>query len=76
MSESQWLSHLGRLLVIGGVLLVVVGLLLYFSDRIPWLGRLPGDLSFKSGRTRIYIPIATSILLSIILTIILNLFRR
>jgi hypothetical protein len=76
MPESQWLSQLGRLLIISGVVLVAVGLLLYFSDRIPWLGRLPGDLSFKSGKIRIYIPIATSILLSIILTIILNLFRR
>lgn len=76
MPESQWLSQLGRLLIIGGVVLVAVGLLLYFSDRIPWLGRLPGDLTFKSGKTRVYIPIATSILLSILLTIILNLFRR
>lgn len=76
MPESQWLSQLARVLIIGGVVLLVVGLLLYFSDRVPWLGRLPGDLSLKSGKTRIYIPIATSIILSIIFTIILNLFRR
>ncbi len=76
MPESQWLSQMGRLLIIGGIILLAAGLLLHFSDRIPWLGRLPGDLSLKSGKTRIYIPIATSIILSIILTIILNLFRR
>ncbi|UCD63237.1 MAG: DUF2905 domain-containing protein [Candidatus Zixiibacteriota bacterium] len=70
------LAQAGKLLIIFGFLIVVVGILLLFADRIPFLGKLPGDLSFKSGNVRIYIPIVTCIILSIILTIIVNLFGR
>jgi hypothetical protein len=59
-----------------GVLLVVAGAVLLFADRIPWIGRLPGDLVVHKGRWTIVLPIATSILLSILLTIILNIFFR
>jgi len=67
---------LGKALVIGGAVLIVVGLLLMFWQRLPWLGKLPGDFSFTSGGIRIYLPLATSILLSLLLTILFNIFRR
>ncbi len=65
----------GRFLIIAGAVIVVVGMLFMVADKIP-IGRLPGDLHFGSGRYRIYIPVATSVLLSIVITIILNFFSK
>jgi hypothetical protein len=70
----NWIDT-GRFLVIAGAVVIVVGLLFMVADKIP-IGRLPGDLHFGSGRLKIYIPVATSILLSAIITIILNFFGR
>jgi len=63
----------GRALIAIGLLLVGIGLLVEFA---PWLriGRLPGDVSFGSGNVRFYFPIATSLLLSAVLTLLLWLF--
>jgi hypothetical protein len=70
------MAEIGRtLLVLGGVL-VVVGLLLTFGARIPGLGRLPGDIVYRRGNFTFYFPLVTSLLLSLLLTAILALFRR
>ena len=68
-------ADVGRFLIIAGAVVVVVGMIFMVADKIP-IGRLPGDLHFGSGRFRIYIPVATSILLSVAITIILNFFSR
>lgn len=70
------MADLARLLILFGVVVVLLGVLLLFVPRIPYIGRLPGDFLFRSGGTTIYVPIATSILLSIVLTVLLNLFFR
>lgn len=70
------MPQIGKVVVVFGVVIVVIGLVLLFADRIPFLGKLPGDFSFRRGNWTVYFPIATSIILSIILTIILNLFGR
>jgi len=70
------MSDLGRLLIVLGVILVVVGALFQLAPKLPWLGRLPGDLSFKRGNFSFYFPLGTCILISIILTLIFWLFRR
>jgi hypothetical protein len=70
----NWID-VGRFLVLAGTIIVVIGLLFMVSDKIP-LGRLPGDIQFGSERFRVHIPLATSILLSIVVTIILNFFAR
>src|SRR5881398_3246225 len=57
-------------------LTVVDGLVLFFGLRIPFLGRLPGDISVDRGSVHFYFPIVTSLLLSLILTLLLNLFFR
>jgi hypothetical protein len=67
---------LGKLLIFLGLLIVVLGLLLTFAGRIPFPGKLPGDIIYRKGNTTLYFPLATSILMSIILTLILWLFRR
>lgn len=66
---------MGKLLLVAGVVLAVLGLVFVLAGKglIP---RLPGDLSFGKGRTRIYVPLGTSILLSVVLTVLLNLFFR
>jgi len=70
----NWVDS-GRFLIIAGTVIVVIGFLFLLSDKIP-LGKLPGDLQFGSGRFRIHIPIATSILVSLALTIVFNFFAR
>ena len=64
---------MGKLLVIVGAIVMGAGLLVMMG--LP-IGRLPGDLSFRRGSTTFYFPLATSILASIILTLLLALFRR
>lgn len=70
------LGSLGRLLVISGVVLVLVGLVFMLSGKIPWLGRLPGDIYIKKKNINFYFPLGTSILLSIILSFILWFINR
>lgn len=70
----NWIEA-GRFLIIAGTVMIVLGVLFVVADKFP-LGRLPGDFQIGTGRFRIYIPIATSVLLSIVLTLILNFFSR
>lgn len=70
------MQELGRLLVILGGVLLVVGLLLTLAGRIPFLGRLPGDIRIERDNVSCVIPLATSLLLSILLTVLLNVILR
>jgi Protein of unknown function (DUF2905) len=70
------MSELGRALIVLGVVIAVVGLVLVFFDRVPWLGRLPGDIHVQRGNWNFYFPLGTSILLSIVLTLVLWLIGR
>jgi Protein of unknown function (DUF2905) len=65
----------GKMLLLGGVLLVLVGLLLIFGERFG-LGRLPGDLVWKRKDTSVYFPWVTSLVVSVLLTVLLNLCLR
>lgn len=67
---------LGRLLIYIGVVLVMIGGFFILAAKVPWFGRLPGDLNFNAGGTRIYFPLATMILVSLVLTILLNIIWR
>jgi hypothetical protein len=69
-------SELGKMLIMIGIVIAVIGVILYFRAQIPWLGKLPGDIRVKGENYQIYFPIVTSILLSILLTIIINFFRK
>jgi hypothetical protein len=62
---------IGKTLIILGAVLVGVGLLVTFFDKIPFLGKLPGDIHIKRENFQVYFPIATSAALSLLLTIIL-----
>jgi hypothetical protein len=74
------MSELGKILLGFGLLMVILGSILLvagnLSGKVPWVGRLPGDLSIQRGNWTFYFPLATSILVSIVLTIIFSLIRR
>ena len=68
---------LGRMLIAAGVLLIVVGLLVTFAGRLPLrIGRLPGDIYLQGKNSTFYFPIATCILLSVVLSLVMWLLRR
>lgn len=68
---------MGKWFIIAGILLIIIGLLLYFVPNIfQWFGRLPGDIHIEKENSRIYIPITSMILLSLLLTLLVNLFRH
>lgn len=70
------LANLGRLLIwIGGGLLLL-GLLLLLFSRLPWAGRLPGDIVVKRENFTLFVPLGTMLLLSLVLTVVLNLIIR
>ena len=70
------MPEIGKLLIIVGGVVVAVGLFLYFGLRLPFLGRLPGDISIDRGNVHFYFPVVTCLVLSLVLTLILNLFFR
>jgi hypothetical protein len=70
------MGDLGKLLLIAGLALAAVGVLVMLSGRVPFLGRLPGDITWRKGNTTVYFPIVTCIIVSLLLTLVLSLFRR
>ncbi len=73
---TEWMQHTGKVLMLTGVFIVVIGIALYLSGRLPWPGRLPGDFVIKGKNFFFYFPLATSILVSIFLTLLYWLFGR
>ena len=70
------MPELGKLLVVVGLALAAVGVLLWFGVGKSWLGRLPGDIHYSRGYFSFYFPLVTCIIVSIILTLLLRLFRK
>ena len=70
------MAPLGKILVVAGLLIAGIGLLLMVSGKIGWLGRLPGDIVIKRENFTFYFPLATSILISVVLSLLFWLFRR
>jgi len=70
------MAPIGKFLIVVGFVVVGAGLLLLLSDKIPWLGRLPGDLTIKRDNFTFYFPLATCILISVIVSLILWFFRK
>jgi len=68
---------MSRWLITAGIILIAIGLVYHFAPwLINWFGRLPGDIRMETGRGKVFIPVVSMILLSIIITILINLFRR
>ena len=69
-------SSLGKLLANAGIGAVVAGVVLILGPRIPWLGRMPGDLVIRREGFTLFFPLASMIIVSVLLTIVINLFFR
>lgn len=70
------MNAFGKTLIFFGLLLAALGLLLTLGSKLPWLGRLPGDIYINRGNFSFYFPLTTSIIVSVIITLVLYLFRR
>ena len=70
------MPEFGRTLIILGIVIIALGTLLTFGGKIPWLGQLPGDIYIQRGRFNLYFPITTCIVISILISLVLYLFRR
>jgi H+/Cl- antiporter ClcA len=71
------MQPLGKYIVIAGVIIVVIGLLIWFAgDKFNWFGNLPGDIKVEKKNMRVYAPITTMLLLSVFLSLLLWLFRK
>jgi hypothetical protein len=69
-------ESLGRMLIYIGIVMVLIGGFFILVARVPWFGRLPGDIIYRREGWTIYVPVATMILVSLILTLLLNIIWR
>jgi len=69
-------SGIGKTLIVIGLVITVLGLVLLLVPKVPWLGRLPGDIAVEKENYRFYFPITTCIIISVILTLLFYLFKR
>jgi uncharacterized protein HemY len=69
-------SGFGKVVIIVGLIIALIGVLLVITPRVPWLGKLPGDITIKRDNFHFYFPLTTCIIISIVLTLIFYLFKR
>ena len=70
------MTDVGKLLIVFGLVIAGVGLFLLLAGRVPWIGRLPGDIYVQRGNWTFYFPVATSLLISAVLALIFWVFGR
>jgi hypothetical protein len=67
----------GKFIILIGLVIIVVGVLIYFlHDKLHWIGKLPGDINFRRKNFRFYFPFTTMLLISLVLTVLINLIKR
>lgn len=67
---------MGKLFIIFGIIMLAVGGIMFFAERIPWIGRLPGDIYIQRRNFTVYLPLTTGIIISILLSLFLWFFSR
>ncbi|MCP4178609.1 MAG: DUF2905 domain-containing protein [bacterium] len=70
------MKSIGMSIIFFGIILIIIGIVFLFYNRIPFIGKLPGDISFKGKNTSFYFPVTTCIIISIVLSVLLNFFFR
>ncbi len=71
------MEHIGKTLIIIGIILVIAGLIIYFAgNKLNWVGHLPGDINIVKENVRIFVPITTMILFSAVLSLIMYLINK
>jgi hypothetical protein len=76
LTDEAVMGDLGKTLIVIGVVIVAVGCVLLLAGRVPWLGRLPGDIYIRRGNVSFYFPVVTSLVVSVLLTLLFWLFSR
>ena len=71
----MWTS-LGKGLILIGLLIAAAGVLFLYSEKIGWIGRLPGDITIRRENVTVYFPLATCLLISVLLSLLIWLFRK
>ncbi len=70
-------SQIGKYVIVTGIIIVVIGVVIYFfSNKLNWIGRLPGDIRIEKENFRFYFPITTMIIASILVSIIIQIIKR
>ncbi|MEO6549105.1 MAG: DUF2905 domain-containing protein [Ferruginibacter sp.] len=70
-------SETGKWIILVGALLIACGLIVYFfHDKLQWLGRLPGDIRIEKENFRLYFPVVTMMIISVIVTLVVNIIKR
>ena len=70
-------SQTGKWIIAAGIIVVIIGILIYFfHDKLNWLGKLPGDIRIEKENFRFYFPVTTMIIISIVLTLIINIIKK
>jgi hypothetical protein len=70
-------SQLGKYIIVLGIFVIVIGAIVYFfHDKLHWIGKLPGDIRVEKENFKFYFPLTTMILLSLLLTVIMNILKR
>jgi len=70
-------SQTGKWIIIAGIIIVIVGVLIYFfHDKLNWFGKLPGDIHIERDNFRFYFSVVTMIIISVVLTILINIFKK
>ncbi len=70
------MEEIGKWLILFGMLLAIVGSAIFLLGKVPWVGRLPGDIAIQRDNFSCFFPLATSILLSLVLTVLFNIILR
>lgn len=70
------MAELGKTLLLFGSVLMVIGAVLVFGGKLPWLGRLPGDIMIQRDNFTFYFPLVSSLVVSVVLSVLFLLFRR
>jgi Protein of unknown function (DUF2905) len=66
----------GKILIVAGLAIAVLGVLIYLGGKVPWLGNLPGDIRIQRDHFSFFFPLTTCILVSVVLSVVLWLLRR
>jgi len=71
------MEQTGKVLILAGIILIITGVIIYFAgDKLSWLGHLPGDIRIVKENVRVYFPVTTMIIISVVLTLIIYLIRK
>ena len=70
-------SQTGKWVILAGIIIIMIGVVIYFfHDKLNWLGKLPGDIRIEKDNFRFYFPVVTMIIISVVITILINLFKK